>query len=83
MVLHAGTVGDIESGLFLESLRQLKCHFHSSFLYKGCFIFRHKVGSSNFCLAHVSLVPEVGGDLEQKSKPTQHSIVALRAVGTK
>lgn len=58
-----GTVGDIESAVFLEALRQ----------------FRFKVGSENIFHMHVCLVPEVGG--EQKSKPTQHSVQALRSAG--
>lgn len=57
-----GMVGDIESMIFLEALRQLK----------------YKVGESNFCLIHVSLVPDVN---EQKSKPTQHSVIKLRSCG--
>lgn len=60
-----GTVGDIESMVFLEALRQ----------------FRYRVGSDNFCHLHVSLVPSVGPEGEQKSKPTQHSIRELRAAG--
>lgn len=60
-----GTVGDIESSVFLEALRQ----------------FRYKVGQDNFCHVHVSLVPVVGGSQEQKSKPTQHGVKELRAVG--
>lgn len=60
-----GTVGDIESSMFLEALRQ----------------FKFRVGSDNFCHVHVSLVPTVGSDAEQKSKPTQHSVRELRAAG--
>merc|ERR1719461_158946 len=59
-----GTVGDIESAMFLESLRQ----------------FRFNVGQPNFCHVHVSLVPKMGSG-EQKTKPTQHSIINLRASG--
>ncbi len=59
-----GTVGDIESMVYLEALRQLQ----------------YRVGSDNFCLVHVSLVPVVGVG-EQKSKPTQHGIRELRAAG--
>merc|ERR1719461_1382747 len=59
-----GTVGDIESSLFLEALRQ----------------FRFKVGQDNLCHVHVSLVPVMGSG-EQKTKPTQHSIINLRASG--
>lgn len=51
-----GTVGDIESMVFLEALRQ----------------FRYRVGNDNMCLVHVSLVPVVGAVGEPKSKPTQH-----------
>ena len=57
-----GTVGDIESMIFLEALRQLS----------------FKIGKDNFCLLHVSLVPETS---EHKTKPTQNSIIKLRSVG--
>jgi len=60
-----GTVGDIESSLFLEALRQ----------------FAYRVGRDNFCHLHVSLVAVVGAVGEQKSKPTQHSVRCLGAVG--
>ncbi|KAI3829557.1 hypothetical protein L1987_03683 [Smallanthus sonchifolius] len=60
-----GTVGDIESMPFIEALRQL---FFS-------------VGPDNFCLIHVSLVPVLGVVGEQKTKPTQHSVRELRALG--
>uniref|UniRef100_A0A2P2LEZ3 CTP synthase n=2 Tax=Rhizophora mucronata TaxID=61149 RepID=A0A2P2LEZ3_RHIMU len=60
-----GTVGDIESMPFIEALRQL------SFL----------VGQDNFCLIHVSLIPVLGVVGEQKTKPTQHSVRELRALG--
>ena len=60
-----GTVGDIESMPFIEALRQ----------------FQFRVGPENFCLVHVSLVPVVGSVGEQKTKPTQHSIQALRSAG--
>ncbi|KAL5700954.1 CTP synthase (glutamine hydrolyzing) [Ranunculus cassubicifolius] len=60
-----GTVGDIESMPFIEALRQL------SFL----------VGVDNFCLVHVSLIPVLGVVGEQKTKPTQHSVRELRALG--
>jgi len=59
-----GTVGDIESSVFLEALRQ----------------FRFKVGKDNLCHVHVSLVPVMGSG-EQKTKPTQHSMINLRASG--
>ncbi|PPS00255.1 hypothetical protein GOBAR_AA20419 [Gossypium barbadense] len=60
-----GTVGDIESMPFIEALRQL---FFS-------------VGHDNFCLIHVSLIPVLGVVGEQKTKPTQHSVRELRALG--
>jgi len=60
-----GTVGDIESMMFLESLRQ----------------FAYRVGRDNFCHIHVSLVTVVGAVGEQKSKPTQHSVTQLRSAG--
>jgi CTP synthase len=53
-----GTVGDIESMIFLEALRQ----------------FQFVVGRDNIIFVHVSLVPVVGAVGEQKSKPTQHSV---------
>ncbi|CAI5700524.1 unnamed protein product [Peronospora effusa] len=60
-----GTVGDIESMVFLEALRQ----------------FQFRVGTENFCLVHVSLVPVLGSVGEQKTKPTQHAIKELRSAG--
>lgn len=60
-----GTVGDIESMVFLEALRQL----------------RFRVGGDNMCHVHVSLVPVVGAVGEPKSKPTQHGVKELRSVG--
>ena len=60
-----GTVGDIESMPFVEALRQ----------------FQFRVGSENFCLVHVSLVPVLGVVGEQKTKPTQHSVQTLRSLG--
>uniref|UniRef100_A0A7N0TLK3 CTP synthase n=1 Tax=Kalanchoe fedtschenkoi TaxID=63787 RepID=A0A7N0TLK3_KALFE len=60
-----GTVGDIESMPFIEALRQLS----------------FSVGKDNFCLIHVSLVPVLGVVGEQKTKPTQHSVRELRALG--
>lgn len=60
-----GTVGDIESMVFLEALRQ----------------FQFRVGPENFCLVHVSLVPVLGTVGEQKTKPTQHAIKELRSAG--
>ena len=60
-----GTVGDIESQPFMESARQL----------------RHELGRSNVFFVHVSLVPFMGAAGEQKTKPTQHSVAALRSIG--
>ncbi len=60
-----GTVGDIESQPFLESARQV----------------RQDIGRSNVFFAHVSLVPYIGPSHELKTKPTQHSVAALRSLG--
>ena len=60
-----GTVGDIESMVFLEALRQ----------------FQFSVGRENIMFVHVSLLPTVGSSQEQKTKPTQHSVKELRAIG--
>ena len=60
-----GTVGDIESQPFIESARQI----------------RHELGRNNVFFVHVSLVPFMGASGEQKTKPTQHSVQALRQIG--
>ncbi len=60
-----GTVGDIESLPFLEAARQV----------------RHDVGRGNVFFLHVSLVPYIGPSAELKTKPTQHSVAALRSIG--
>ncbi len=60
-----GTVGDIESQPFLESARQV----------------RQDIGRSNVFFLHVSLVPYIGPSQELKTKPTQHSVAALRSIG--
>lgn len=60
-----GTVGDIESLPFLEAARQV----------------RHDVGRDNVFFLHVSLVPYIGPSQELKTKPTQHSVAALRSIG--
>lgn len=65
LVEVGGTVGDIESGIFLEALRQ----------------FQFRVGPTNFALLHVSLVPVLGAVGEQKTKPTQHGVKELRSAG--
>jgi CTP synthase len=60
-----GTVGDIESQPFIESARQV----------------RHELGRGNVFFVHVSLVPFMNASGEQKTKPTQHSVAALRSIG--
>jgi CTP synthase len=60
-----GTVGDIESQPFLESIRQI----------------RHEIGRDNVFFLHVSLLPYIGPSGELKTKPTQHSVAALRSIG--
>jgi CTP synthase len=60
-----GTVGDIESQPFIEAARQV----------------RHELGRKNVFFVHVSLVPFMGASGEQKTKPTQHSVAALRSIG--
>jgi len=60
-----GTVGDIESQPFLEAARQI----------------RQEVGRDNVFYLHISLVPYIGPSGELKTKPTQHSVVALRSIG--
>lgn len=60
-----GTVGDIESQPFLEAARQI----------------RQDVGRDNVFFVHVSLIPYLGPSGELKTKPTQHSVAALRSIG--
>src|SRR5450755_2747608 len=60
-----GTVGDIESLPFLEAIRQL----------------RHELGRDNTLFVHVTLVPWIAAAQELKTKPTQHSVKELRAIG--
>jgi CTP synthase len=60
-----GTVGDIESQPFIEAARQV----------------RHELGRKNVFFVHVSLVPYMNASGEQKTKPTQHSVAALRSIG--
>ena len=60
-----GTVGDIESLPFIEAARQI----------------RQEVGRENVFYLHVSLVPYIGPSGELKTKPTQHSVQALRSIG--
>ncbi|MBL8098862.1 MAG: CTP synthase [Anaerolineales bacterium] len=66
MILEVGgTVGDIESQPFLEALRQL----------------RNEVGRENCLFIHVTWLPVIGATNELKTKPTQHSVAALRSIG--
>lgn len=60
-----GTVGDIESQPFLEAAREV----------------RRDIGSDNCMFVHVSLVPYIAAAHELKTKPTQHSVMALRQLG--
>jgi CTP synthase len=60
-----GTIGDIESLPFLESIRQL----------------RNELGDSNVMFVHTTLIPYIFGSNELKTKPTQHSVSTLRSFG--
>ncbi len=60
-----GTVGDIESLPFLEAIRQI----------------RHEIGRDRCFSLHVSLLPYIAPAGELKTKPTQHSVAALRSIG--
>ncbi|MDH4195878.1 MAG: CTP synthase [Candidatus Aminicenantes bacterium] len=60
-----GTVGDIESQPFLEAIRQM----------------RLTLGAQNTLFIHLTLVPQIGSSGELKTKPTQHSVKELRAIG--
>ncbi|CAH3120917.1 unnamed protein product [Pocillopora meandrina] len=60
-----GTIGDIEGMPYIEAFRQ----------------FQFRVGRDNFCVVHVSLVPEPDSTGEQKTKPTQNSVRELRGLG--
>ena len=60
-----GTVGDIESLPFLEAARQV----------------RHEIGREHVFFLHVSLIPYLAPSGELKTKPTQHSVAALRNIG--
>jgi len=60
-----GTVGDIESQPFLESIRQ----------------FQHEVGHDNAILIHVTLIPYLSASQELKTKPTQASVKDLQGMG--
>jgi CTP synthase len=60
-----GTTGDIESQPFLEAIRQIS----------------HEIGRKNCLFIHVTLIPYLKGSGEHKSKPSQHSVKELRAMG--
>ena len=60
-----GTVGDIESQPFLESIRQ----------------FQHEAGPGNTCIIHVTLIPYLKASEELKTKPTQASVKDLQGMG--
>jgi len=60
-----GTVGDIESLPFVESIRQM----------------RYELGQGNSCLIHATLLPYIAASSELKTKPTQHSVQTLRGLG--
>ena len=65
LVEVGGTVGDIESMPFLEALRELS----------------YELGEGHMAFVHTTLVPTVGPTGEAKTKPTQHSVRELRAIG--
>ena len=60
-----GTIGDIESQPFIESLRQIS----------------GELGKENTLFVHVTLLPFIYGSNELKTKPTQHSVIELRGMG--
>jgi len=65
LVEVGGTIGDIESQPFVEALRQL----------------RNEIGRENCLFVHVTWLPTIGATGEMKTKPTQHSVAALRSIG--
>jgi CTP synthase len=65
LVEVGGTVGDIESQPFMEALRQM----------------RNELGRENVFFVHVTWLPYIGATGELKTKPTQHSVAALRSIG--
>lgn len=60
-----GTIGDIESQVYLEALRQL----------------RNDLGKDKTLFVHTTLIPYIYGSGELKTKPTQHSVIELRGLG--
>jgi len=67
LVELGGTVGDIESAVYLEALQQLS----------------FKSGAENFMMIHLGFIPTLGATGEQKTKPTQQSVRQLRETGLK
>uniref|UniRef100_A0A7S1FH40 CTP synthase n=1 Tax=Noctiluca scintillans TaxID=2966 RepID=A0A7S1FH40_NOCSC len=67
LVELGGTVGDIESSVYLEALQQ----------------FQFKVGKDNFLMVHLGFLPVIGATGELKTKPCQHSVKLLREAGLK
>eukprot|EP00928_Gymnodinium_smaydae_P088438 TRINITY_DN72521_c0_g1_i1.p1 TRINITY_DN72521_c0_g1~~TRINITY_DN72521_c0_g1_i1.p1 ORF type:complete len:661 (-),score=86.06 TRINITY_DN72521_c0_g1_i1:175-2031(-) len=67
LIEMGGTVGDIETAVYMEALQQLF----------------FKVGPEDFLMAHVGMVPVMGATGEQKTKPCQHSVKMLREAGLK
>ncbi len=65
LVEIGGTVGDMESAPFLEAIRQM----------------RWDLGDQDSCFIHVTLLPYISVAGELKTKPTQHSVKNLRAIG--
>ncbi|MDI4637233.1 MULTISPECIES: CTP synthase [Halomonadaceae] len=65
LVEIGGTVGDIESLPFLESIRQI----------------RSELGANRAIFMHLTLVPYIQTAGETKTKPTQHSVKELRSIG--
>jgi len=65
LVEVGGTVGDIESQPFMESMRQMN----------------REIGRENLFFVHVTWLPHIGATGELKTKPTQHSVAELRGIG--
>merc|ERR1719156_426158 len=65
LVELGGTVGDIESAVYLEAMQQ----------------FQFRVGRENFLMVHLAMLPCIGATGEQKTKPCQHSVKLLREAG--
>ncbi|EFJ20233.1 hypothetical protein SELMODRAFT_109323 [Selaginella moellendorffii] len=70
-----------EADVCLIELGGTVCDMESEAFFRALSDFEFRLGRENFCLVHVSLVPVLGVVGEQKTKPTQHSVQALRALG--